>query len=181
MHQRRTMKLFSAGAITALLATLLSLGFLAASTRPASAARAAVTGSAQPASITAVAQHALNMRAAPQASAAQLAAAAAREERVDPVLHTRLDAKTYARVKVQAKQSAPRSDHADEPPAAQVNATFAGIQSSAAVCPPIGCNPPDMGLAASSHWVLQGAKDRKSTRLNSSHMSISYAVFCLKK
>src|SRR5690242_21459057 len=27
----------------------------------------------------------------------------------------------------------------------------------------------------------QGKVDRKSTRLNSSHMSISYAVFCLKK
>src|SRR6266480_7377559 len=26
-----------------------------------------------------------------------------------------------------------------------------------------------------------GTGDRKSTRLNSSHMSISYAVFCLKK
>src|SRR2546430_2922897 len=26
-----------------------------------------------------------------------------------------------------------------------------------------------------------GAKDRKSTRLNSSHSQISYAVFCLKK
>src|SRR5690242_21616040 len=26
-----------------------------------------------------------------------------------------------------------------------------------------------------------GEPDRKSTRLNSSHMSISYAVFCLKK
>src|SRR5699024_12218855 len=26
-----------------------------------------------------------------------------------------------------------------------------------------------------------GNKDRKSTRLNSSHVSISYAVFCLKK
>src|SRR5690242_21482264 len=26
-----------------------------------------------------------------------------------------------------------------------------------------------------------GQADRKSTRLNSSHMSISYAVFCLKK
>src|SRR5690242_21860882 len=26
-----------------------------------------------------------------------------------------------------------------------------------------------------------GRRDRKSTRLNSSHMSISYAVFCLKK
>src|SRR5690606_41702134 len=27
----------------------------------------------------------------------------------------------------------------------------------------------------------QTAKDRKSTRLNSSHVKISYAVFCLKK
>src|SRR3712207_8126035 len=27
----------------------------------------------------------------------------------------------------------------------------------------------------------QGAPDRKSTRLNSSHANISYAVFCLKK
>src|SRR5699024_12600299 len=27
----------------------------------------------------------------------------------------------------------------------------------------------------------QGREDRKSTRLNSSHVSISYAVFCLKK
>src|SRR5690625_6876264 len=26
-----------------------------------------------------------------------------------------------------------------------------------------------------------GAQDRKSTRLNSSHVAISYAVFCLKK
>src|SRR6266480_7105495 len=32
--------------------------------------------------------------------------------------------------------------------------------------------------AASHH---RGIRDRKSTRLNSSHMSISYAVFCLKK
>src|SRR5688572_32583716 len=28
---------------------------------------------------------------------------------------------------------------------------------------------------------LQGCLDRKSTRLNSSHSQISYAVFCLKK
>src|SRR5688500_19530270 len=27
----------------------------------------------------------------------------------------------------------------------------------------------------------EGAEDRKSTRLNSSHLVISYAVFCLKK
>src|SRR5699024_6963357 len=30
------------------------------------------------------------------------------------------------------------------------------------------------------HYQTLGAKDRKSTRLNSSHVSISYAVFCLK-
>src|SRR5690349_23117988 len=31
-------------------------------------------------------------------------------------------------------------------------------------------------------WVvLSGSRDRKSTRLNSSHVEISYAVFCLKK
>src|SRR5207245_11030356 len=29
--------------------------------------------------------------------------------------------------------------------------------------------------------LLRGGLDRKSTRLNSSHGSISYAVFCLKK
>ena len=28
---------------------------------------------------------------------------------------------------------------------------------------------------------LMGSTDRKSTRLNSSHITISYAVFCLKK
>src|SRR5438552_5894356 len=37
------------------------------------------------------------------------------------------------------------------------------------------------GLAA-AHGVLQARpSDRKSTRLNSSHQIISYAVFCLKK
>src|SRR5437660_7515055 len=31
-------------------------------------------------------------------------------------------------------------------------------------------------------WIFRvGLKDRKSTRLNSSHVAISYAVFCLKK
>src|SRR2546426_8305753 len=33
---------------------------------------------------------------------------------------------------------------------------------------------------ATQPWAL-GRKDRKSTRLNSSHLVISYAVFCLKK
>src|SRR5439155_25642958 len=34
---------------------------------------------------------------------------------------------------------------------------------------------------ANSSAVACGSSDRKSTRLNSSHVAISYAVFCLKK
>src|SRR5690242_21907176 len=36
-------------------------------------------------------------------------------------------------------------------------------------------------LLSSYPKAKAGTADRKSTRLNSSHMSISYAVFCLKK
>src|SRR5205814_9433655 len=31
------------------------------------------------------------------------------------------------------------------------------------------------------NWYAYKTRDRKSTRLNSSHLGISYAVFCLKK
>src|SRR2546422_11589004 len=60
---------------------------------------------------------------------------------------------------------------------------------------------PEQGLGARLHWIIHGVhhdhpndplrlvmppavsvpRDRKSTRLNSSHGYISYAVFCLKK
>src|SRR5256885_8233078 len=40
----------------------------------------------------------------------------------------------------------------------------------------------DDGLQTCFPWVDgRGRRDRKSTRLNSSHLVISYAVFCLKK
>src|SRR5699024_12020277 len=41
-----------------------------------------------------------------------------------------------------------------------------------------GCGGMPGGYRTRQQWF---AKDRKSTRLNSSHVSISYAVFCLKK
>src|SRR5690606_41628014 len=37
------------------------------------------------------------------------------------------------------------------------------------------------GVTALFDRLEQGFRDRKSTRLNSSHVKISYAVFCLKK
>src|SRR5207248_10178288 len=45
------------------------------------------------------------------------------------------------------------------------------------------CQRPDRdGGSGAQAWGLPGGVgDRKSTRLNSSHRTISYAVFCLKK
>src|SRR2546430_12778414 len=48
----------------------------------------------------------------------------------------------------------------------------------------LGCNIPALGGAIPIEefvFYLTGFIDRKSTRLNSSHSQISYAVFCLKK
>src|SRR2546427_6408220 len=39
----------------------------------------------------------------------------------------------------------------------------------------------DALVHAAGHSAVLGNGDRKSTRLNSSHSQISYAVFCLKK
>src|SRR5262245_48719140 len=38
-----------------------------------------------------------------------------------------------------------------------------------------------LSIDALMKQILSGREDRKSTRLNSSHLGISYAVFCLKK
>src|SRR5205814_10392374 len=43
--------------------------------------------------------------------------------------------------------------------------------------------PPNINFTTARANLVEdaGCKDRKSTRLNSSHLGISYAVFCLKK
>src|SRR5207253_8489362 len=41
--------------------------------------------------------------------------------------------------------------------------------------------PPDFAFRVSRREAADLHQDRKSTRLNSSHVAISYAVFCLKK
>src|SRR2546430_17680014 len=57
----------------------------------------------------------------------------------------------------------------DGPPRARLS-TVGVSQSAAARC-----------SAGSQSAPPRGHRDRKSTRLNSSHSQISYAVFCLKK
>src|SRR5690606_41147682 len=43
------------------------------------------------------------------------------------------------------------------------------------------CGPREAALCSDTAMARARLEDRKSTRLNSSHVKISYAVFCLKK
>src|SRR5438094_6442153 len=50
-----------------------------------------------------------------------------------------------------------------------------------ATCPPTSGSITAPPGASRPRWPPARPPDRKSTRLNSSHRTISYAVFCLKK
>src|SRR3712207_7298832 len=57
-----------------------------------------------------------------------------------------------------------------------------GVQALAAMAFGLLDNEPaDMIVGAGNAFVAEAKRDRKSTRLNSSHANISYAVFCLEK
>src|SRR5439155_26270334 len=59
------------------------------------------------------------------------------------------------------------------------------FRSSEPSCPPFDCAQDRLRRASRESKqrpaVMLPGLDRKSTRLNSSHVAISYAVFCLKK
>src|SRR5437870_9821891 len=54
-----------------------------------------------------------------------------------------------------------------------VSTSQRSCQTSSSSCP--------AGMKREGHFSSRPEIDRKSTRLNSSHVAISYAVFCLKK
>src|SRR5690606_41572348 len=61
---------------------------------------------------------------------------------------------------------------------------FRSTTTPAPVPPADGSNaadPAPAGPGPAGAWPAGSNPDRKSTRLNSSHVKISYAVFCLKK
>src|SRR3712207_8285592 len=65
-----------------------------------------------------------------------------------------------------------------------ISAPAARGRPPSTACSPSGATgrpwTPWCGGSSSDAWTIWEA-DRKSTRLNSSHANISYAVFCLKK
>src|SRR3712207_7180260 len=70
------------------------------------------------------------------------------------------------------------SSDSDEPVTMYLRKQGPGEVTAADIAPPAGVevHNPELHIA-----TLNGKGDRKSTRLNSSHANISYAVFCLKK
>src|SRR3712207_8779062 len=60
----------------------------------------------------------------------------------------------------------------------QVDLDLAGLFAEGGVRADVGGPRPDGAVVMHAHGINA---DRKSTRLNSSHANISYAVFCLKK
>src|SRR5438128_1842841 len=71
-------------------------------------------------------------------------------------------------------RACPASGWAVAPPVARVS--HAPLPPS----PPLACRE-RRSVLSGTPAAPAAARDRKSTRLNSSHGSISYAVFCLKK
>src|SRR5207245_10675417 len=75
----------------------------------------------------------------------------------------------------------------DALPISDLRAAFVnGVRAAGVDVVDIGLVTTPILYFATAHWKLDGGanitgRDRKSTRLNSSHGSISYAVFCLKK
>src|SRR5690554_784762 len=88
-------------------------------------------------------------------------------------------------VEAGAGEGARIPDQAYEKAGARVLPTADAVYESADVIACVG--PPDVPLRAGQMLVgmldplRRPQQDRKSTRLNSSHVRISYAVFCLKK
>src|SRR5947209_10512302 len=87
-----------------------------------------------------------------------------------------------------AELSAPAVGARRAPRAAAVrlpagNRFYAGLALVALVIAAISLAVPSTASYDPWSWLIWGREivDRKSTRLNSSHANISYAVFCLKK
>src|SRR5436309_9024566 len=65
--------------------------------------------------------------------------------------------------------------------AAQLRARRSGVGGQHAACARQRSRRPQQYRHEGARARLRSVEDRKSTRLNSSHVKISYAVFCLKK
>jgi hypothetical protein len=141
--------------------TALTAGAVLAQPRSGGGGQPLVTGTGQPTTAAVVTHFSRDMGTVAQATAAKQVQAAVAAAAVNSGERARLGrkgplGKVQAGQAAQARQSAPRVDVASAPLDIGAGASFPGIQASNAICPPIGCNPPDMALAVSSRWAFEG-------------------------
>src|SRR5437762_7610440 len=68
-----------------------------------------------------------------------------------------------------------------ETPSTSTTPITAVAATATILAPPVTSQVPERAATSIVGLTRDGGIDRKSTRLNSSHRCISYAVFCLKK
>src|SRR5215471_20152127 len=78
-----------------------------------------------------------------------------------------------------SRRSALRHPRRDRPRPVRARARLGGADRARS--PRRGASPQGPSLTRLARLARADDRDRKSTRLNSSHVEISYAVFCLKK
>ncbi|HLH60953.1 MAG TPA: hypothetical protein VKV20_04655 [Ktedonobacteraceae bacterium] len=119
-----------------------------------------ITGSAEAVTSSLVYRHTINMQTVPPAKITSFHTPTVKNR---PLL-TGVSASAYAQLKAAAahNSAAPVATHIlsntdtilpDTPPTIT---KFNGMADSPSICPPIGCEPPDMAVAASTQWVFQG-------------------------
>lgn len=153
MHTREKRAAFAVMSIATLIAAVVFGSGFTYSQNAHAAPAPQVTGAGQPATAPVVIHNVINEGSVPQATAAELASQPSQN-----IFRARIGNQQYDAVRAEAKhRSAPEGGAPLAEGRNALVASFATLQSSNSVCPPVGCNPPDMGLAGSSRWVVQGA------------------------
>jgi hypothetical protein len=119
-------------------------------------ASSGLSGTSQHATATVITHYQRNQGATGASTAASLRAAAEHQLPALSPVGARLPRAKAAVGRLRSSSAAAPATAAPETSSVDLDASFAGLQSSAAICPPVGCNPPDMGLATSPDWVFQG-------------------------
>lgn len=125
---------------------------------------------AKPAAATVVAQHAVDMRFVPAIAPGEPATGG---RRIQPIRGIPPEEYLARQLAAEHNPLAPFDAHPMSvwplaTPALNVN--VAGMADSKTVCPPSGCEPPDMAIAASPQWVFEGVNTAYAVYDASGHL-----------
>jgi len=153
--------------LVTLLMGVLGASFVFARGSISSVASANSASSAQPAIAPMLGMQTVNMQSVPAANTASLTSSLNHPAKMMPLLTG--NPTLYAQHKAAAthntnapfansaiSNAAPKAASATTASTPTTTTQFQGMADSKSICPPAGCQPPDMALAASPSWVFQG-------------------------